>query len=363
MAVPDHRLAWLLIGVLVLRFNVTSVRTVGILLGAMFRRGVQRIPRVDHCLGGWKFVHIALGVPLHPGVAVGASSADQHVLRAGVRARVPARADGIDAHRRLRAVEGVEPSWWLGLTVGILEILLAMWVSQQYYGAHRADPDLGRVHGDLPRHQRDRDGLRAASRRRRAWKRPREPWVDPLGDRAGARWSGRVGPCRRRVDERRRRRHDLDRRQYLDTRRGVGRGADRRGRAGRGPWPRSRFQEDGMVGGSSGCNTLRAAPTRLWGADGSPLDPPRGPMTETACEEPLMRPETATSLHGGRPRSIALEDGLSSCGGETTLTYTAERPVALKGTSCESTPSRSAAMPCPRRSRAPRRPPSAGQVS
>jgi uncharacterized membrane protein HdeD (DUF308 family) len=30
------------------------------------------------------------------------------------------------------------PLWWLGLTVGILEILLAMWVSQQYYGARIA---------------------------------------------------------------------------------------------------------------------------------------------------------------------------------------------------------------------------------
>jgi uncharacterized membrane protein HdeD (DUF308 family) len=27
----------------------------------------------------------------------------------------------------------LNPLWWLGLTVGILEILLAMWVSQQYY--------------------------------------------------------------------------------------------------------------------------------------------------------------------------------------------------------------------------------------
>jgi uncharacterized membrane protein HdeD (DUF308 family) len=32
----------------------------------------------------------------------------------------------------------VNPLWWLGLTVGILEILLAMWVSQQYYGARIA---------------------------------------------------------------------------------------------------------------------------------------------------------------------------------------------------------------------------------
>ena len=27
----------------------------------------------------------------------------------------------------------MNPLWWLGLTVGLLEILLAMWVSQQYY--------------------------------------------------------------------------------------------------------------------------------------------------------------------------------------------------------------------------------------
>ena len=30
------------------------------------------------------------------------------------------------------------PLWWLGLSVGILEILLAMWVSQQFYDVRGA---------------------------------------------------------------------------------------------------------------------------------------------------------------------------------------------------------------------------------
>ena len=30
------------------------------------------------------------------------------------------------------------PLWWLGLSVGILEILLAMWVSQQFYDVRAA---------------------------------------------------------------------------------------------------------------------------------------------------------------------------------------------------------------------------------
>jgi uncharacterized membrane protein HdeD (DUF308 family) len=56
-------LAWLLIGVLVLRFNVTSVATVGVLLGALFLgAAMNEFLASTTVSGGWKFVHVALGV-------------------------------------------------------------------------------------------------------------------------------------------------------------------------------------------------------------------------------------------------------------------------------------------------------------
>ena len=93
-----------------------------------------------------------------------------------------------------------------------------------------------------------------------------------------------------------------------------------------------RFQEDGTVGGSSGCNTFGG--TYAARADGS-LSIQPGAMTEMACDEPLMRLETAYIAALAEVGSSQVVDegaGLVLAGGETTLTYTAERPVALEGT-------------------------------
>jgi uncharacterized membrane protein HdeD (DUF308 family) len=132
-------LAWLLIGVLVLRFNVTSVATVGILLGAMFLgAALNEFLASTTVTGGWKFVHIALGVlfvlgslwgffrPINTAFAL-ASVLGFLLVLMGTMHIV-----GSVLSKELN------PLWWLGLTVGILEILLAMWVSQQYYDARIA---------------------------------------------------------------------------------------------------------------------------------------------------------------------------------------------------------------------------------
>ena len=126
--------AWLMIGVLVLRFNVTSVATVGILLGMMFLgAAINEFLASTTVSGGWKFVHIALGVLFVLGSLWGFIRPIDAACF-GLGPGLPAGADGIDARDRRRAVQG-NPVWWLGLTVSILEFLLAMWVSQQYYDA------------------------------------------------------------------------------------------------------------------------------------------------------------------------------------------------------------------------------------
>jgi uncharacterized membrane protein HdeD (DUF308 family) len=127
-------IAWLLIGVLVLRFNITSVATVGILIGVLFLgAAVNEFLASTTIGGGWKFVHIALGVlfvlgalwgfvrPINTAFALASVLGFLLVLMGSMHVigSVLSRA--------------LNPLWWLGLTVGILEILLAMWVSQQYY--------------------------------------------------------------------------------------------------------------------------------------------------------------------------------------------------------------------------------------
>ncbi|MGH2539066.1 MAG: META domain-containing protein [Actinomycetota bacterium] len=93
-----------------------------------------------------------------------------------------------------------------------------------------------------------------------------------------------------------------------------------------------RFGHDGAVGGSTACNTFGGDYTA--GDDGA-LSIEPGAMTQIACEEPLMRLEAAYTAALAEVASFEVIDegaGLVLSGGETTLTYTAERPVALEGT-------------------------------
>jgi uncharacterized membrane protein HdeD (DUF308 family) len=127
-------LAWLLIGVLVLRFNVTSVATVGVLLGALFLgAAMNEFLASTTVSGGWKFVHVALGVLFVLGSFWGFfRPIDTAFALASVLGFLLVLNGTVHVVGAVLSREG-NPLWWLGLTVGLLEILLAMWVSQQYY--------------------------------------------------------------------------------------------------------------------------------------------------------------------------------------------------------------------------------------
>jgi uncharacterized membrane protein HdeD (DUF308 family) len=127
-------LAWLLIGVLVLRFNVTSVATVGVLLGALFLgAAMNEFLASTTVSGGWKFVHVALGVLFVLGSLWGfIRPIDTAFALASILGFLLVLNGTVHVVGAVLSRE-MNPLWWLGLTVGLLEILLAMWVSQQYY--------------------------------------------------------------------------------------------------------------------------------------------------------------------------------------------------------------------------------------
>jgi len=92
-----------------------------------------------------------------------------------------------------------------------------------------------------------------------------------------------------------------------------------------------RFESDGSAGGSAGCNSFAGGYTA--GDDGS-LSIEAGGMTQMACEEPLMRLETAYVAALGEVTSWQVLDegaGLVLAGGETALTYVAEQPLSIEG--------------------------------
>lgn len=124
---------WMLIALVVLRFNVTSIEAVGFLVGVILLiAGINEFLIVG-VVQGWKWLHVLLGILFVVG---------------GIYAMV----NPIGAFYEIAAVLGLllvlkgsfdimaaalsresNPVWGLGLAVGILEVLLGFWASQQFF--------------------------------------------------------------------------------------------------------------------------------------------------------------------------------------------------------------------------------------
>lgn len=130
--------AWLLVSLLVLRFDTTSLRAVGVLMGVVFLAGAAEEFLIAYVRAGWGWVHVLLGIFFVAGA-------------------IWCFAEPIDAFWALAAVFGLllilrgtwdilastmsrmlNPIWGLGLVTGILEILLGFWASQQLFPARAA---------------------------------------------------------------------------------------------------------------------------------------------------------------------------------------------------------------------------------
>ena len=94
----------------------------------------------------------------------------------------------------------------------------------------------------------------------------------------------------------------------------------------------ARFGDDGTVSGSAGCNSFGGS-YAVTGDAGLSIEP--GAMTQMACDEPLMQLEAAYVAALGEVRSFEVIDEdatLLLTGGETPLSYVAERQLPLEGT-------------------------------
>ncbi|MGZ8620125.1 MAG: HdeD family acid-resistance protein [Actinomycetota bacterium] len=130
--------AWLLVSLLVLRFDTTSVRTVGVLMGSVLLAGGVEEFLITYVRVGWRWAHVLLGIAFVAGATW-------------------CFVEPIEAFWSLAAVFGLllilrgtwdilastmsrmlNPIWGLGLVTGILEILLGFWASQQFFPARAA---------------------------------------------------------------------------------------------------------------------------------------------------------------------------------------------------------------------------------
>jgi uncharacterized membrane protein HdeD (DUF308 family) len=130
---------WLLISVLVLRFNETSVGTVGLILGIVFvGAAINEFVIFALLRSGWRWLNLALALMFTAGaVYCFASPQDAFWDLASVLGLLLIL---MGTFQIIGAVvsRNTNEVWWLGLIVGVIELMLGFWASQQFYPARAA---------------------------------------------------------------------------------------------------------------------------------------------------------------------------------------------------------------------------------
>jgi uncharacterized membrane protein HdeD (DUF308 family) len=129
-------IAWLLIAMVVLRFNISSIATVGVLLGALFLAAAINEFFTSSVVDTWRWAHILLGIVFVLGSLWGFfRPIDAFWSLASVLGFLLVLQGSMTL---IESVMAKGPMWGLGMAVGILEILLGFWASQQLYAPRAA---------------------------------------------------------------------------------------------------------------------------------------------------------------------------------------------------------------------------------
>jgi uncharacterized membrane protein HdeD (DUF308 family) len=127
-------IAWLLLSVIVLRFNIASIGSVGALLGVLFIvAGANELMVMALRNMGWRWLHGVLAVIF----IVGGVWAFVHPINAfyelaSILGFLLIFKGTMDVVGSVVQKE-ISELWWLGLIVGVLELLLGFWASQQLF--------------------------------------------------------------------------------------------------------------------------------------------------------------------------------------------------------------------------------------
>ena len=123
-------IGWLVIAWLVLRADITSLVTVGFLLGGLFlAAGVNELAVATMVGGGWKVLHYVIAVVfLLGGMWAFIRPINTFFALASVLGLVLLLQGAFEIVRGISS-RAENPYWWLGLVSGVLLVLLAFWVS------------------------------------------------------------------------------------------------------------------------------------------------------------------------------------------------------------------------------------------
>jgi uncharacterized membrane protein HdeD (DUF308 family) len=123
-------IAWLVLAWIVLRFDTSSVVTVGVLMGVVFiAAGVTEVGLATLLSGGWKVWHYVMAfIFLLGGLWGFVEPVNTFFSLASVLGLILIFYGSFEIARSV-AFREANPYWWLGLISGILLLLLAFWVS------------------------------------------------------------------------------------------------------------------------------------------------------------------------------------------------------------------------------------------
>ena len=127
--------AWLVISFIILRFSTASVATIGILLGIVFLGAAASEIVIAATRASWGWLHILMSV-LFVGGAIWsfATPFSAFWALAAVVGLLLLFRGSLDLVTSISSRD-VNPTWWLGLVAGVLEILIGFWASQQLFPA------------------------------------------------------------------------------------------------------------------------------------------------------------------------------------------------------------------------------------
>jgi len=127
-------IAWVVIAVIVLRFDYTSVYSISLLFGFVaIAAGAVEVGMVFLAEGWWKLLNAILAIAyIAVGVVAFVSPGDTFVALAAVFSFLLVIAGTFDIIFAISARKEIEV-WWLQLVGGIIEIALGFWAAG-YYG-------------------------------------------------------------------------------------------------------------------------------------------------------------------------------------------------------------------------------------
>jgi len=126
-------LGWMLVGLILLRFNYTSVHAISLLFGFVaIAAGVLEIGMIFLAAGWWKLLNGVLALAfLVAGVVAFIHPGNTFVALAAVFSFFLLFAGTFDIIQSISARHEIEV-WWLQLVGGIIEILLGFWAAGDY---------------------------------------------------------------------------------------------------------------------------------------------------------------------------------------------------------------------------------------